>query len=72
MSILSTIQWIVSDFDPMADDADVAEHIRLRCEDARLRGRDIDDVREQDLVMEALKYHRENRAAHLAAYSLRD
>lgn len=68
MSILNTIQWIVSDFAPTDADADVAEHIRLRIEDARMRGRDIDEIREEDLVKEALHYHRQNRQA----FSLRD
>lgn len=76
--MISTIEWVVADFHPMTSDEEVAEHIRRRIEDARERGRDIEDAREWALIEAAVSFHQRNRKAYIASidspasYSLSD
>jgi len=72
MNEMLTMRWIVDEIPMRAPMHVVEEEIRMRIEDARSRGADIDEDREEELVQQAKSMHREKRNLDYAAWCLRD
>jgi hypothetical protein len=66
------MRWIVDEIGLRAPMHVVEAEIRLRCEDARAKGADLDEDREDELVKQAQTMHREKRNLDYAAWCLRD